>query len=88
MVNIIGILYNIIIRRGGGYREAVRENYRIGVPTKGKLTEIFNSDKVEYGGSGISSSKPIKIDKETWNGREFSAALVLPPLAVTVYKLS
>ena len=86
------------IRKGNNEKEnlivvcnftpVVRENYRIGVPTKGKLTEIFNSDKVEYGGSGISYSKPIKIDKEAWNGREFSAALVLPPLAVTVYKIS
>jgi 1,4-alpha-glucan branching enzyme len=58
------------------------------IPTKGKLTQIFNSDSVEYGGSGVVMAKPIKIDKTSWNDREYSAELVLPPLGVTVYKIS
>ena len=65
----------------------VHENYRIGLPTKGKLTEIFNSDKVEYNGSGVSNAKPIKIEKEPWNGREFSAEIILPPLGICVFKI-
>ena len=65
----------------------VHENYRIGLPSKGKLTEIFNSDKVEYNGSGVSNAKPIKIEKEPWNGREFSAEIVLPPLGICVFKI-
>jgi 1,4-alpha-glucan branching enzyme len=70
------------------FTPVVRENYRIGLPSKGKLTEIFNSDKVEYGGSGISNKKAIKIEKEPWNGRDFSAELTLPPLGVSVFKVS
>jgi 1,4-alpha-glucan branching enzyme len=70
------------------FTPVVRGNYRIGVPRKGKLTEIFNSDDVKYAGSGISNSKPIKIDAESWNGRAFSAELVLPPLSVVVFKIS
>jgi 1,4-alpha-glucan branching enzyme len=66
----------------------VRDNYRIGIPQKGKLTEIFNSDKTEYGGSGVANAKAIKTDAIPWNGREFSAELVLPPLAVTVFRIS
>ncbi|MEC4005781.1 1,4-alpha-glucan branching protein GlgB [Flavobacterium sp. SUN052] len=66
----------------------VHGTYRIGLPTKGKLTEIFNSDKVEYNGSGVSNSKAIKIENESWNGREFSAEVVLAPLSVTVFKIS
>ncbi|MEI7508969.1 MAG: 1,4-alpha-glucan branching protein GlgB [Flavobacterium sp.] len=65
----------------------IHDNYRIGLPTKGKLTEIFNSDKVEYHGSGVSNAKPIKIEKESWNGREFSAEIVLPPLGICVFKI-
>ena len=86
------------IRKGNNEKESliivcnftpvVRDNYRIGLPTKGKLTQIFNSDSTEYGGSGVVMTKPIKIDKEPWNGREFSASLVLPPLGVSVYKIS
>ncbi|RAR47470.1 1,4-alpha-glucan branching protein GlgB [Flavobacterium lacus] len=70
------------------FTPVVRENYRIGLPSKGKLTEIFNSDKVEYGGSGINNKKAIKIEKEAWNGREFSVELTLPPLGVSVFKIS
>jgi len=65
----------------------VHENYRIGLPVKGKLTEIFNSDNAAYNGSGVANDKPIKIEKEPWNGREFSAEVVLPPLSVCVFKL-
>jgi 1,4-alpha-glucan branching enzyme len=65
----------------------VHENYRIGLPVKGKLIEVFNSDAVEYGGSGITNLKSIKIEKELWNGREFSAEIVLPPLGICVFKI-
>ncbi len=66
----------------------VHENYRIGLPSKGKLSEIFNSDKMEYAGSGVSNSKSIKIDKQSWNGREFSAEIVLSPLGICVFSIS
>ncbi|MEN9337262.1 MAG: hypothetical protein RLZZ500_2249 [Bacteroidota bacterium] len=65
----------------------VHENYRIGVPKSGKLTELFNSDKMEYGGSGVANAQPIKIEKLPWNGREFSAEIQLPPLGIVVFKL-
>ena len=70
------------------FTPVVRQKYRIGLPGKGMLTQIFNSDSVEYGGSGVVMTKPIKIDKTSWNYREYSAELVLPPLGVTVYKIS
>lgn len=65
----------------------VRGEYRIGLPRKGKVTPVFNSDDVSFGGSGVSNTKTIKIEAEPWNGRDFSVALTLPPLSVTVYKL-
>ncbi|MGL2964902.1 1,4-alpha-glucan branching protein GlgB [Flavobacterium sp. RSB2_4_14] len=70
------------------FTPVVRQNYRIGLPSKGKLTQIFNSDSVEYGGSGVVMTKPIKIDKTSWNYREYSAEIVLPPLGVTAYSIS
>ncbi|NUY80048.1 1,4-alpha-glucan branching protein GlgB [Flavobacterium sp. MAH-1] len=69
------------------FTPVLRDNYRIGLPTKGKLTEIFNSDKTEYGGSGNLNPKAIKIEATSWNGREFSAKLTLPPLGITVLKI-
>jgi 1,4-alpha-glucan branching enzyme len=69
------------------FTPVVRTNYRIGLPRKGKITEIFNSDGVLYGGSGVSNAKAIKIEAESWNGRDFSAEIVLAPLSVTVFKM-
>ncbi|MDQ8014632.1 MAG: 1,4-alpha-glucan branching protein GlgB [Flavobacterium nitrogenifigens] len=69
------------------FTQVVRENYRIGIPKKGKLQEIFNSDAVIYGGGGVGNSKALKIETIAYDGRDFSAALILPPLSVTVYSL-
>jgi 1,4-alpha-glucan branching enzyme len=86
------------IRKGNNYKEnlvvvcnltpVIREHYRIGIPVKGKLTEIFNSDGTQYGGSGVGNPKDVKIEATPWNGRDFSADLTLPPLAVCVFKIS
>lgn len=69
------------------FTPVVRTDYRIGLPAKGKLTEVFNSDHADFGGSGVLNGKSIKIDKEPWNGREFSASITLPPLGVVVFTL-
>ena len=69
------------------FTPVVRTNYRIGIPTKGKLTQIFNTDDTIYAGSGISNAKPVKTDAELWNGRPFSVEIVLPPLSVIVFKM-
>ena len=65
----------------------IRDEYRIGVPKKGKLTQIFNSDDEIYGGSGVGNTKLIKTEKIMWNGKENSATLILAPLSVTVFKI-
>jgi len=66
--------------------QVVHRNYRIGLPKKGKLSEIFNSDNVDYNGSGVVNPKPIKIEKSAWNNRDFSAEIILPPLGICVFK--
>ena len=63
-----------------------RDNYRIGLPQKGKLKEILNSDDTKYGGSGVLNSATIKVENKSWNYREYSAVLQLPPLGAVVLK--
>jgi 1,4-alpha-glucan branching enzyme len=85
------------IRKGNNEKEdvivvcnftpVIRENYRIGIHKKGKLTTILNSDDTKYGGSGIKNNQ-IKIEKTAWNGREFSAEMTLPPLGILVFRIS
>ena len=69
------------------FTPVVRTNYRIGIPTKGKLTQIFNTDDTIYAGSGVTIANSIVIEAEQWNGRPFSAEIVLPPLGVVVFKM-
>ncbi|WP_299626209.1 1,4-alpha-glucan branching protein GlgB [uncultured Tenacibaculum sp.] len=64
-----------------------RENYRIGLPKKGKLVQVFNSDYKKYGGSGISNKKSIKIEQLNWNNREHSCEITVPPLATVIFKI-
>ncbi len=65
----------------------VRENYRIGLPFKAKLKQIFNSDFKKYGGSGVSNAKQIVSEEEKWQSREHSAEVKLPPLGVIVFQI-
>ena len=64
----------------------VREGYRIGVPGKSRLIEVFNSDDVQFGGSGVRNAAPLKPDAIAWDGRAQSIALTLPPLGVVVLR--
>jgi 1,4-alpha-glucan branching enzyme len=70
------------------FTQVVREKYRIGLPQKGKLEEIFNSDAAIYGGSGVLNSSKLAIEASPYDGREYSVELTLPPLSVTVYKFN
>lgn len=69
------------------FTPVVREDYRIGIPKKGKLIELFNSDATNYGGSGLSNPNPISIADMSWNGRPFSAAMNLPTLGISIFKM-
>jgi 1,4-alpha-glucan branching enzyme len=66
----------------------VRENYRFGIPAEcNGVREILNTDKAEYGGSGVSNPK-IKIESIKAHNRDKSIAINLPPLGVSILKLS
>jgi 1,4-alpha-glucan branching enzyme len=67
---------------------AVHKKYRIGLPNGRKLIEIFNSDSEDFGGSGTLNKKEITITKIDWNGKNYSANIILPPLAIVVFKFN
>jgi 1,4-alpha-glucan branching enzyme len=62
-----------------------RENYRLGVPKSKKLEQVFNSDSVEYGGSGMHNGS-AKVSKTSWHGFNHSIEITLPPLSVVVFR--
>jgi 1,4-alpha-glucan branching enzyme len=63
-----------------------RHGYRLGVPRGGCYDEVFNSDSAWYGGSDIGNGGAVHADAEQHHGRDHSITVVLPPLAVVVFK--
>ena len=63
-----------------------QKNYRIGLPKKGTLKEIFNSDALKYNGTGNFTNTKLTSDRKTWNNRENSIVLELPPLGMVAFK--
>ena len=61
-----------------------RHGYRVGVPHGGTWTERLNTDAGIYGGSNVGNMGGKTADEHGANGRPFSVALTLPPLATIV----
>ncbi len=62
-----------------------RTDYKIGVPKKGRYKLIFNSDAIEFGGSGI-SQKSYTSKHYSMHGFDDSISLTLAPLSVIYLK--
>ena len=69
------------------FTPSVHQAYRIGVPTRGHWRELFNSDDIKYGGSGILNQGKIITMPVKYHGFDYSVSLSLPPLGVTVLEL-
>ncbi|MBE6452353.1 MAG: 1,4-alpha-glucan branching protein GlgB [Alphaproteobacteria bacterium] len=68
------------------FTPVVRENYRIGVPENCRYQEIFNSDDVNYWGSGVKNEGFMQATEGEWNGKPYSISLRVPPLSTIVIK--
>jgi len=63
-----------------------RQNYRIGVPSKGFWREELNSDAKEYGGSGQGNMGGVESVPVSFQGKDHSLSLTLPPLGMLILK--
>ncbi|GGB79279.1 1,4-alpha-glucan branching protein GlgB [Dyadobacter sediminis] len=66
--------------------EIPRKGYRVGVTSDGDWKEIYNSDTVAYGGSGIINYHAVTSESHRWHGRSNSILLDLPPLGAVIVK--
>jgi len=64
-----------------------RLDYRAGLPAAGRYIELMNSDRHEYGGSGVGNSAPITAEAIRWQNCSYSAPIHLPPLGVIFLKV-
>ena len=64
-----------------------RPGYRFGLPAPGRWREVFNSDAVDYGGSGMGNLGAVTAASLPAHGLPASAVLTLPPLASLYFRL-
>jgi 1,4-alpha-glucan branching enzyme len=64
------------------------DNFPVGVPYPGKYKEIFNSDAVEFGGTGVVNPR-VKLSRAVeQDERQDSIKTKVAPLAVSIYKFT
>ncbi|MBR3975546.1 MAG: 1,4-alpha-glucan branching protein GlgB [Clostridia bacterium] len=68
------------------FTPVTRENYKIGVPQRGSLTVLLNSDDAAFGGQGILGNSRIYTKKEPMHGKEHSFEITLPGLSSVYLK--
>jgi 1,4-alpha-glucan branching enzyme len=64
-----------------------RHDFLIGVPASGLWRERFNSDALEYGGSGLGNAGMVQAEARSVHGHAQSLRLTLPPLATLIFTL-
>ncbi len=68
------------------FQPMLREDYIIGVPFAGVYSEVFTTDREEYGGSGFTNGTQIKSKKKSCHELDNSITLTIPPLSVMYFK--
>ncbi|MCI8276166.1 MAG: 1,4-alpha-glucan branching protein GlgB [Lachnospiraceae bacterium] len=62
------------------------EAYRVGVPYAGKYKEIFNSDEVRYGGTGVTNPRVKQSVAVECDEREQSVSVKVAPLGIQIFR--
>ncbi|RZK57393.1 MAG: 1,4-alpha-glucan branching protein GlgB [Pedobacter sp.] len=62
------------------------QDFRIGMPTKGKWKEIFNSDEEQFFGGGNVNEGLFVTENESIHNQKQSVVINIPPLGITIFK--
>jgi len=62
----------------------VPRKFRLGVPSAGPWQEVFNSDDLAFGGSGVVTADARPAEAVDWQGFEQSVEWTIPPLGAVV----
>ena len=68
------------------FAPVTREHYRVGVPDATSYDEVFNTDDVRFGGSGVVNTGAIRVRKIPDHDMKQSIELTVPPLAAVYLK--
>ena len=75
---------NIVVANMAG----VEREFEIGVPADGRYTEVFNSDNVNYGGTGIVNEGRKEAKRKEIDGRNYAITLKLAPVSLSIFSFA
>jgi 1,4-alpha-glucan branching enzyme len=70
----------------GNFTPVERTSYRLGFPAAGRWSEVLNTDAEIYGGGNRGNMGGVGTDPTPWHNQAQSAAVVIPPLAVVMFR--
>ena len=70
----------------GNFTPVLRLGYRVGVPVGGTWKEVINSNASSYGGDNQGNGGRVQAERIWWDRREYSMAMVLPPMTTLVLR--
>ena len=62
-----------------------KQEFRVGVPCKGKYREVFNTDDESFGGSGILNRGICDAIETEWDGKPYAIDMVSAPLSISIF---
>lgn len=68
------------------FTEVVYENFKVGVPAHTHYNEIFNSDAIQYGGSGQVNKKKIKTVEKPFHNQPCHLEMTIPPFGISILR--
>ena len=63
----------------------IERDFEIGVPIDGRYTEIFNSDDLSFGGTGILNPGKKETKRVEVDGRNYSITVKLGPVSLAIF---
>ncbi len=63
----------------------IDRTFEIGVPADGRYTEVFNSDDVTYGGTGVLNAGRMEARRKEIDGRLYSITVSLAPASLSIF---
>ncbi|MDZ5472634.1 1,4-alpha-glucan branching protein GlgB [Bacillus sp. 31A1R] len=68
------------------FKNHTYEDYIVGVPKAGSYREVFNSNEIQFGGTGVVNKKVILAEDKVFHGKPFSIKMTIPPFGISILR--
>ena len=63
----------------------IEREFEIGVPADGRYQELFNSDDISYGGTGLINEARKEARRKEMDGRSYSISVKMAPVSLSIF---